>query len=162
MQKNLITIGIVVAILLAGYGLGYTTHKEFIPVPITVPSPVTVTSTVTAVSIATTTRTEHVTTTVYEVKNITIMLYKPIEQLDVSVRKTKEMNLRIYVTNKGNTTLRNIVIYIKTLEIFFGLSTTKEIVIEDIEPGITKTYDIWVQPFTKYLYMFVLVPQPID
>jgi hypothetical protein len=149
-RSTLAAIGIVAAILLAGYGLGYTSHKEYVPIIIT------------STEFRTVTMTETITTTVYEVKNITVLLYKPIEQLEVSIRKLRETTLRMYVTNRGNTTLYNIVIYIKALETLLGQSTTREIFIEDIEPGVTRTYDIWVPPFTKYLYMIVLPPEPVS
>jgi hypothetical protein len=147
-RSTLAAIGIAVAVLLAGYGLGYATHKEYVHV--------FVTSTV----FRAITMTE--TTTVYEVKNITVLLYKPIEQLEVSIRKLRETTLRIYVTNRGSRTLYNVVIYIKALETLLGQTTSREIFIEDIEPGVTRTYDIWIPPFTKYLYIAVLPPQPIS
>jgi hypothetical protein len=148
-RSTLTAIGIVAAILLAGYGLGYTSHKEYVPI------------TITSTEFRTVTMTETITTTVYEVKNITVLLYKPVEWLDVKVRRISFTTLRVYLTNRGNTTLYNIVVYVRLWEHITGFTEPIELIISDIEPGITRTIDVTLSLFSSYVYICILVPQPI-
>jgi hypothetical protein len=149
-SKPLMSLGILlIVVMLTGFAVGYFSHKEYVPVKMIVTATETFTEIV-----------NH-TETVTEIKNITIVLYKQVDYVDVKIVSKGGVEATVYVTNKGNTTLKYALIYVRGFGKIFGPyeMTPTEIVVKELEPGVTRAYDITLPALSDTVYICLLVPQ---
>ncbi|WFO75407.1 hypothetical protein J4526_00420 [Desulfurococcaceae archaeon MEX13E-LK6-19] len=111
------------------------------------------------------------TITLNKTRNKTTIIYKPIiipcsQDPSISINVKIEnitddgtlLKFRVYITNNGNTTKKDLLLVIITYDEQEGYKTTIKY-IDEIEPGITLRFDFtYTQPTITRYYICVLTP----